>query len=126
MIQISHIIYSGTLALLAFIPAAISHMVSFYEAERYRGRSKSELSWFRRTILSMVFSLWIILISNLITLSTLTNWIDYGNWEPNLLSSAIALVSLALIGMVVTYSFYIILLFNRLDWQKDCLNKLSG
>lgn len=124
MAQISQIIYSGTLALLAFIPAAISHMASFYENERYRERDKSEMVGFRIAISFMTISLWIILASNLATLNFLVNWSDFHNWEISPLSFAIASISLALIGMVVAYSFYIVLLFNRLDWQNNRLNNL--
>ena len=123
---IIEIIYSGTLALLAFIPAAISQMASFYEAERYRGHNSSEMRWFRRVILLMTGTLWAALISNLTALANLTRWNGWRHWEVNFASVTVGIVTLSLVVVVLAYTLYILLLFDRLDWQMKYLERFSG
>jgi hypothetical protein len=125
MSLIDQIVYSGTLALLAFIPAAISQMIIFYKKERYRPTGKSEMKWFRRFTLLMTASLWVILFTNLTALVELTT-LPKINKEIGLSSISVFLLTSSLVMIVLSYSIYIILFFNRLDWNNKHLTRFSG
>lgn len=119
------IIYSGTLALLAFIPVAISSMVSFYRKEREQKVEKSELAWFRRLILTMVLGLWLIIVANLSVLEVMIQWTEITTWRFSPLSISIALLTVSLGVITTVYTIYIILFFNRIDWDSDFIEKLN-